>query len=272
MALSNNPRVVVLGQPDEDDIYEVQRIQTKANVSDLVEKCLRHNIADEEFSKAVHAFAEVIEALEVEYQNISGRRYGSFDEDLRHSGCFKIGWALDVVNQHEEFLDVLSVKLTSSRRPSRENREVQTAICRALVAMCLGVNPHIVAICVNENGIIDLLIEIVQKEKPPLRSYATGLLACGLLDRGVQDRVIKSNINIFDILIPRLLNSSLPETGRLRYNFVNKESAVTGDGAPSTPMQAINKPRESTISTSGHSNSSSVPETATTTPEGQDRS
>ena len=154
MALSNNPRVVVLGQPDEDDIYEVQRLQTKANVSDLIEKCLRPNIADADFSNAVHAFAEVIESLEVEYQNISGRRYGSFDEDLRHSGCFKIGWALDVVNQHEEFLDVLSVKLTSSRRPSRENREVQTAICRALVAMCLGVNPHIVALCVNENGYV----------------------------------------------------------------------------------------------------------------------
>ena len=159
-------RVVVLGQPDEDDIYEVQRIQTEANVSDLVEKCLRHNIADEEFSKAVHAFAEVIEALEVEYQNISGRRYGSFDEDLRHSGCFKIGWALDVVNQHEEFLDVLSVKLTSSRRPSRENREVQTAICRALVAMCLGVNPHIVALCVNETGIIDLQLKLYRKRNP----------------------------------------------------------------------------------------------------------
>ena len=46
---------------------------------------------------------------------------------------------------------------------------------------------------INENAIIDLLLEIVLKESPPLRSYATGLLACGLLDRGVQDRVVKSN-------------------------------------------------------------------------------
>ena len=76
--------------------------------------------------------------------------------------------------------------------------------------------------------------------------------------------MIKSN-NIFDILIPRLLHSSLPETGRLRYNFVNKESALTGDGAPSTPMQSTNNRREATTSTSGHSHSSSVASKPTTT-------
>ena len=31
--VTNNPRVVVLGQPDEDDIYEVQRLQTKTNIT-----------------------------------------------------------------------------------------------------------------------------------------------------------------------------------------------------------------------------------------------
>ena len=53
----------------------------------------------------------MIENMEKEYQELSGRCYGSFDEDLRHSGSFKIGWALEVVNQHEEFLDGLALNL-----------------------------------------------------------------------------------------------------------------------------------------------------------------
>ena len=99
---TSNPRVVMLGQPDEDDIYEVQRLQTKTNISDLIEKCLVPNMSSDAFSKAVHIFAEMIENMEKEYQELSGRCYGSFDEDLRDSGSFKIGWALEVVNQHEE--------------------------------------------------------------------------------------------------------------------------------------------------------------------------
>ena len=214
---TNNPNVVVVvGEQEEEDEHLMEKLRTETRIKQLLDNCLLPNVATETFCRNMHLFSDYIEELEQEYQEQSGQKHGAFDEDLRQHG-YKVGWALEVVTEHSEFLDVILVKFMSTRRPNAEHRSIQTAICRALVANMLGLNSQVVAMCANDMSLVDLLAKLVINEEPPLRCYATGLLAGGMLDRGVQDHIVKTFL--MDSLFGRLMRSNLPVTGRLCYAF-----------------------------------------------------
>jgi hypothetical protein len=249
---TNNPNVVVVvGEQEEEDEHLMEKLRTETRIKQLLDNCLLPNVATETFCRNMHLFSDYIEELEQEYQEQSGQKHGAFDEDLRQHG-YKVGWALEVVTEHSEFLDVILVKFMSTRRPNAEHRSIQTAICRALVANMLGLNSQVVAMCANDMSLVDLLAKLVINEEPPLRCYATGLLAGGMLDRGVQDHIVKTFL--MDSLFGRLMRSNLPVTGRLCYAFpeepVDSEEGKTGGVAVKNGggISAGNEPKKGSAS------------------------
>ena len=244
----HNPHVVLPGNEDptmsvSSQLEIEEQTQTQNRINALMDACLVPNMSAASFAVATHVFSEYMELLETEYQEQSEQYHGAFDEDLRQSG-YRIGWALEAIADHEEFLDHIVTKLLATKRStsssttsfiSKENTLVQTAICRALVSNLLGLNSHVVSLCANDLSLVDMLLALVDSEQAPLRCYATGLLSGALLDRTVQDRVIKTNI--IDILFKRVVRSQLLEQGRFFFAFpyeqeVTDDSSATDDAAP----------------------------------------
>ncbi|GLE00044.1 hypothetical protein PINS_up008771 [Pythium insidiosum] len=154
---------------------------------------------DEELTTKLNMIAETLEDVETSFRKERTAPY-------RRDGHL-IGNLLQILEQQDEFYSVLESKLSELTDP-----RVKAAACRLLLAT-VPVNSRFIVRMLYEEEILERMCEYATDTDPPLRCYATGLLAIGLRDRSVADIVVNKETSLKFLKRMRLYASKL-ETER----------------------------------------------------------
>ncbi|TMW67393.1 hypothetical protein Poli38472_011013 [Pythium oligandrum] len=176
---------------DPDELME----ELEAALFQLTQDVVAVEGADVEVTTKLNMIAEMLEDAESAFRKDRTPPY-------RREGHL-IGNLLQVLEQQDEFYPTLESKLSELT----DNR-VKAAACRVLLAT-VPVNSRFIVRLLYDEEMLEHMCEYAGDAEPPLRCYATGLLAVGLRDRSVADIVVNKDTPVKLLQRVRLYASKL---------------------------------------------------------------